>query len=236
MKQLTQNLKTGKMDLMDVPFPVLYKGYILIRNHYSLISAGTEGQKVSIAQKGYIGKAKEKPEQVKQVIDTFKKEGIASTYKKVMNKLDALSPLGYSTVGEVIRVGEGITNYKVGDKVACGGDGLANHAEVVSVPENLLAKLPNKVKIEEGAYITIGAIAMQGLRRADLRLGESCAVIGLGLLGQLTVQMLKASGVKVAGIDIDSDMVELAKKSGADIAFIRDDAKAEQGILSMSNG
>ena len=128
MKQLTQNLKSGIMEVKEVPFPAIDKGLILVKNDFSMVSAGTEESKVSTARKGYIGKAKEKPDQVKQVINTLKNEGIVSTYKKVMNKLDALSPLGYSTAGEVIEVGEGITSIRVGDRVACAGDQIANHA------------------------------------------------------------------------------------------------------------
>ena len=235
MLQLTQNLKSGKMELSEVPVPALTGGRVLVRNHYSVISAGTEGGKVSTARKGYIGKAKEKPAQVKQVIDTLKSEGIASTYRRVMNKLDALSPLGYSASGIVEAVGDGVTRFRVGDRVASGGEG-ANHAEVSSVPENLVVRVPDEVSLEHAAYSTIAAIAIQGVRQADLRLGESCAVIGLGLLGQLTVQMLKAAGVKAAGIDINPDMVELAGKSGADIAFARGSGDEEQAIIDFSDG
>lgn len=236
MKQITQNLKSGVMEIKEVPFPAVDKGLVLVRNCFSMVSAGTEQSKVSTARKGYIGKAKEKPEQVRQVLDTLKKEGIASTYKKVMNKLDALSPLGYSTAGEVIEVGEGVRSIRAGDKVACAGDQIANHAEVVAVPENLVVKVPDHVKLEDAAYTTVASIALQGIRQADLRLGESCAVIGLGLLGQLTVQMLKASGVKVAGIDISPVMVDAALKSGADYAFERSDGGIDSAVLSMSNG
>ncbi len=235
MLQLTQNLKSGDMELSEVPVPALTRGKVLVRNHYSVISAGTEGGKVSTARKGYIGKAKEKPAQVKQVIETLKSEGIASTYRRVMNKLDALTPLGYSAAGVVEAVSEGVTRFKVGDRVASGGEG-ANHAEVSSVPENLVVKVPDAVSLRDAAYATIAAIAVQGVRQADLRLGESCAVIGLGLLGQLTVQILKASGVKVAGIDIDMDMVELAGRSGADIAFARDSGDEEQAVIDFSDG
>jgi predicted dehydrogenase/threonine dehydrogenase-like Zn-dependent dehydrogenase len=235
MLQLTQNLKSGKMELSDVPVPALSGGRVLVRNHYSVISAGTEGGKVETARKGYIGKAKEKPAQVKQVIDTLKSEGIASTYRRVMNKLDALTPLGYSAAGVVEAVGENVTRFKVGDRVASGGEG-ANHAEVSSVPENLVVKVPDAVKLEHAAYSTIAAIAVQGVRQADLRLGESCAIIGLGLLGQLTVQVLKAAGVKVAGIDIDPDMVELAGRSGADIVFTRGSGDEERAIIDFSDG
>ena len=236
MLQLTQNLKTGKMELSSVPTPTLGKGQILVQNCFSLISAGTEGGKVSTARKGYIGKAKEKPDQVKQVINTLKKEGVFSTYQKVMNKLDALSPLGYSTAGIVIEVGEGITSFMIGDNVACAGADMANHAEVVSVPENMAVKIPENVSMADASFCTVGAIALQGIRQADLRLGENCVVIGLGLIGQLTIQMLKANGIKVVGIDINPEMVELARKSGADLAFTREDGELEQAINKLSMG
>jgi len=142
LKQLTQNLQTGKMELLEVPFPALNKGQILVRNHYSLISAGAEDMKVVTARKGYIGKAKEKPDQVKQVLDSIKMEGLIPTYKKVMNKLDSFSPLGYSTSGEVVEVGEKVPDFKIGDLVACAGGGYANHAEVNYIPKNLCAKIP----------------------------------------------------------------------------------------------
>jgi predicted dehydrogenase/threonine dehydrogenase-like Zn-dependent dehydrogenase len=235
MLQLTQNLKTGRMELSEVPVPAAAKGRVLVRNHYSVISAGTEGGKVSTARKGYIGKAKEKPAQVKQVIDTLKSEGIASTYRRVMNKLDALSPLGYSSAGVVEAVGEGVTGFRVGDRVACGGEG-ASHAEAGSLTENLLVKVPDNVDLRDAAYATVASIAMQGVRQAGLSLGESCAVIGLGLLGQLTVQILKAAGMRVAGIDIDPTVVELARRSGADIAFTRGSGDEEQAIAVFSGG
>lgn len=235
MKQLTQNLKTGKMELLEVPFPALSKGYILVRNHFSLISPGTEGGKVKTARKGYIGKAKEKPEQVKKVLASIKTEGLIQTYKKVMNKLDAPAPLGYSCAGEVIKISKDISEFKIGDYVACGGNG-ACHADVVSVPKNLCVKIPSGVKIEHAAYSTIASIALQGIRQADLHLGETCTVIGLGLIGQLTIQMLKVAGVNVVGIDINEGMVEFAKKSGANLAINRSDDKLENAILEFSVG
>jgi len=236
MQQLVQNLKTGEMKLIDAPTPSLSAKNVLVRVHHSLISAGTEGSKVSTARKGYIGKAKEKPDQVKQVIDTIQKEGITNTYRKVMNKLDAWSPLGYSCTGEIIEVGREVSKFKIGDSVACAGQDLANHAEIVSVPINLCAKLPQNVKYQDAAYTTVGSIALQGIRQADLKLGEFCVVIGLGLIGQLTVQMLKASGITVFGIDIDSYMVETSGKSGADFFYLRNNEVLEQSILSNTNG
>ena len=178
-----------------------------MRNHYSLISAGTEGSTVKTARKSLIGKAKERPQQVKQVLDVLKSQGPAQTYRAVMKKLDAYSPLGYSSAGEVISVGDDVVGFSIGDNVACAGVGYANHAEVVAVPVNLCVRLPDAAALKDASYNTIGAIALQGVRQADLKLGESCAVIGLGLIGQLTCLMLKASGVKVVGIDLDETAV-----------------------------
>jgi len=236
MHQLTQNLKSGKMEISEVPVPALETGCILVRNHFSLISAGTEGSKVSTARKSLWGKAKEKPEQVKQVLDTIKKEGVFTTYRKVMNKLDSLSPLGYSSAGIVEAVGAGVTGFQVGDRVSCSGADIANHADMVAVPINLACKIPENVSIASAAYTTVATIALQGIRVADLRLGEVCAVIGLGLIGQLTVQMLKAAGIRVIGIDVNPQMAELALKSGADLAFARSSAGIEQSALNLSGG
>jgi predicted dehydrogenase/threonine dehydrogenase-like Zn-dependent dehydrogenase len=235
MNQLTQNLKTGKMELLEVPFPVLSNGMILIRNHFSLISAGTEASKVDTARKGYLAKAKAKPDQVKQVISSVRTEGLFSTYNKVMNKLDAPSPLGYSLAGQIIDMASDITDFNIGDLVACGGTS-ASHAEVIAVPKNLCVKLPENINLEFASYTTVASIAIQGIRQADLRLSESCAVIGLGLIGQLTIQILKAGGIKVAAIDIESKAVELAEKSGADIAVTRNDVTLKNRISELSSG
>jgi predicted dehydrogenase/threonine dehydrogenase-like Zn-dependent dehydrogenase len=236
MLQLTQNLKTGKMELSEVPTPSLDANSVIVRNHNSLISAGTEGSMVSVARKGYIGKAKEKPEQVKQVLETVKREGIVNTYKKVMTKLDALNPLGYSTAGVVTEVGENIKGIRVGDRVACAGAGMANHAEVISVTENLIAKIPDNVSFKEAAYTTVCAIAMQGVRQADLSLGENCLVIGMGLIGQITAQLLEASGVRVIGTDLSDKILEEAKKVCNGLLINSSDAQLEQAVLNATDG
>lgn len=250
MHQLTQKLKSGNMQVLEVPVPNLRAGSVLVRNYYSLISAGTEGSTVSAARKGYIGKARERPQQVKQVISTLKHQGIVQTYRAVMKKLDAHSPLGYSCVGEVIDVASDVKGIKIGDYVACGG-GTASHAEVVCVPVNLCVNLRSKSLVdghkEEGersfeeqlkqaAYNTLGAIALQGVRQADLRLSESCAVIGLGLLGQLTCLLLKASGVQVIGIDISKSMVDIVAENCADLALTRDMPGMESRISEFTSG
>ena len=235
MQQLTQKLKSGLMKILDVPVPSIQKGHVLVRNHYSLISAGTEASTVKAARKGYIGKAKERPQQVRQVIDVLKSQGPVQTYRAVMKKLDAYSPLGYSCAGEIIDVSSEIKGFNIGDLVACGGL-TASHSEIVNVPVNLCVKLESDADLKQASYNTLGAIALQGVRQADLRLGESCAIIGLGLLGQLSGLLLKASGVRVIGIDIDPEMVNIAGKHCLDLAVIRGDAGVEDKILRFTDG
>jgi len=235
MLQLTQNLKNGEMSLLEVPFPAINYGYILVRNHYSVISAGTESKTVSDARKGYIAKAQSRQKEVKQVIEMAKSQGLLQTYTTVMNKLDSPSALGYSCAGEVIKVGEGITNFKVGDLVACGGAN-AVHSEVVSVPKNLCVKVPKDLDLKFASLSTVASIALQGVRQADLRIGETCVIIGLGLIGQITVQLLNAAGVKTIGIDLDQRQVELAKISKIDIALNRNDTGVEKTVSEFTNG
>ena len=237
MQQLTQKLGSGDMVIQEIPYPQVGKGMIVVKNHYSIISAGTEGSTVQAARKSLIGKAKERPQQVKQVIDTLKKQGPIQTYRAVMKKLDAYSPLGYSCAGEVIEVGEGVTEFEIGDKVACAGAGYANHAEVVSIPVNLAVKLEASANLKDAAYNTLGAISMQGVRQADMRLGETCVIIGLGLLGQLAALILKASGVNVIGIDVSESAIKQAIDNGVvDYGYTRNTAGIEDKILSATQG
>jgi len=216
--------------------PAVSPGMILVRNYYSLISAGTEGSTVKTARKNLLAKAKERPQQARQVLEVLSKQGPVQTYRAVMKKLDAYSPLGYSSAGEVLEVGEGVTSFAVGDLVACAGAGYANHAEIVSVPMNLCVNLPEGVGLKQASYNTLGAIALQGIRQADLRLGESCAVIGLGLIGQLTCLMLRASGVRVVGIDLDRYAVETAANHCADLALERSGIGIADAISRFSGG
>lgn len=224
------------MQVLEVPLPVLGPGKVLVRNHYSLISPGTEGSSVTAARKSLIGKAKERPQQVKQVIDALKQQGPVQTYRAVMKKLDSYSPLGYSSAGEVIKVASDVQGFVVGDKVACGGAGYANHAEIIAVPSNLCVKLPENSDLKRAAYNTVGAIALQGIRQADLKIGETCAVVGLGLIGQLTCLILRASGIKVVGIDINPGMVEIASKHCANPAFIREEPGLAEKIGEFTEG
>lgn len=236
MKQLIQKLKNGEIQVIEVNIPVLGPGKVLVKNHYSLISAGTEGGSVTAARKNLVGKAKERPQQVKQVIAALKQQGPVQTYRAVMKKLDSYSPLGYSSAGEVIEVASDVQGFVVGNLVACGGAGYANHAEIIAVPSNLCVKLPENADLKKASYNTIGAIALQGIRQADLRIGETCAVIGLGLIGQLTCLILRASGVKVVGIDINPGIVEIASKHCADMAFMREEPGLAEKIGEFTEG
>ena len=218
MRQLTQNFKTGELKIENSPMPAIKAGGLLVRNHFSLISGGTERTTVNLGQKSMVGKARARPDLAKQVIQQVKRDGLISTFRKVMDRMDSPMPLGYSSSGIVESVAEGAGEYTAGDFVACAGAGYANHAEVVFVPRNLCAKIPEGVSVEDAAFTTLGSIALQGVRRAEPQIGENVAVIGLGLVGQITVQILKANGCRVLGIDIDPEKVELAKKLGADSA------------------
>jgi len=223
MKQLSQNLRSGKLDVDDMPSPTIQPGQVLVQTAYSLISAGTERTKIETGRKSLLGKALARPDQVRQVMQSVKQIGVGATYKKVMTRLDARSPLGYSATGIVLQVGDGVDEFRPGDWVACGGASAA-HADIISVPRNLCVPVPQGVALDAAAFTTLGAIALQGIRQADLRLGECTVVLGLGLLGQLSVQMLKAAGCGVIGYDLNPDRCMLALQLGADAAVESEDA------------
>jgi len=234
MKQILQSMRSGVVSVYDVPPPAVQRGRLLVRTAASLISAGTEKTAVDSGKKSLAGRAKERPDLVKQVIDRVKTEGIVSTYNAVKSKLDGTTQLGYSAAGIVSAVGDGITGFAVGDRVACAGAGYASHAEMISVPQNLCVKLPDAISFDEGAFGTLGAIALQGVRLSQPTLGESFAVIGLGLLGQLTVQLLKTNGCRVFGVDLDQAKLELATDLGAEASSLPADAR--QKIKEWSRG
>jgi predicted dehydrogenase/threonine dehydrogenase-like Zn-dependent dehydrogenase len=236
MKQVIQNFKTGKLYVDEVPLPSLSKGMVLVENKFSLISAGTERSTVKVAKASLLGKAKQRPDLVAQVLQNIKKEGLKATLQKVQTKLDTLKALGYSTAGQVLTSMDSNLYFKPGDRVACAGQDYASHAEVVSVPQNLVVKIPDNVSYEEASFTTLGAIALQGVRQADPKLGEIVCVIGLGLLGQLTCQLLKANGCKVMGIDFSTGLVQLAKESGTDEAILRNDPDLHTKISNFTNG
>lgn len=216
MKQILQSYKTGELWLAEIPVPACKSGGVVIRTVNSFVSAGTERMLVDFAKKNLIGKALAMPDQVKKVLRKMKTEGIFSTLEKVQAKLDQPIPLGYSCSGVVAEVGRNITGLAAGDRVACGGAGYANHSEYNYVPKNLVAKIPESVSFEDASCATVGSIALQGVRRCDLRLGESVCVMGLGLLGLLAVQMLKASGVRIIGFDPNPDRCRLAGELGVE--------------------
>jgi polar amino acid transport system substrate-binding protein len=236
MKQLSQKLRDGTMSVIDVPLPLLERGMVLVRNHYSLISAGTEGSMAAAARKSLIGKARERPQQVRQVLDVVAQQGPIQAYRAVQKKLEAWSPMGYSSAGVVIQVAPDVQGISVGDRVACAGVGYANHAEIVAVPVNLCVPLPAGADLGRAAYNALGAIAMQGIRQADLRLGETCVVIGLGLLGQLTGLILRASGIRVIGVDINTRSIELAQEHFAELCFTMGAAGAETEVARLTSG
>lgn len=236
MKQVLQNARSGNVSVMEVPAPAVQRGRVLVRTSASLISAGTDRNTIESGQKSLLEKARERPELVKQVIDKAKTEGIASTYAAVKAKLDSTTALGYSAAGVVAAVGERVAGFKPGMRVACAGAGYASHAEVISVPQNLCVPLPENVSFDEGAFGTLGAIALQGVRLADPTLGEAVAVIGLGLLGQLTVQLLKANGCHVFGVDLDENRLGLAKELGAEMCSTPDNAREKVKEWSRGRG
>ena len=235
MKQVLQNRKGGKVSIGEVPVPAVQHGRMLVRTVASLISAGTERASVESARKSLVQEARERPDLVKSVIDRARKDGIKNTFDAVRGKLALSQALGYSAAGTVMAVGDGVTDFVPGQRVACAGVGYASHAEVLSVPRNLVVPLPDDVDFEAGAFGTLGAIALQGVRLAQPTLGESMLVIGLGLVGQLTVQLLKANGCRVFGIDLDQSRVDLARQLGADAAARSgDDTKA--AVMNWSAG
>ena len=219
MKQVIQNFSNGQLSVDSVPAPQLNRGGVLVRTAFSLISAGTEKATVDVAKKNLIDKARARPDLVRKVIDKAQKDGILNTVNMVRSRLQASKPLGYSCAGEVIGVAPDVAGVRMGDRIACAGAGYANHSEVNFVPVNLIAKIPKGVSDADASYTTVASIALQGVRLANLQLGSYVAVVGLGLVGQLAVQLLKASGCRVIGMDIDPFMVEKALASGADVAI-----------------
>ncbi len=234
MKQLLQNLRTGEGSVADVPVPVVQPGRVLVRTAASLVSAGTERALAEVGQKGLLGKARERPELVGKVWQKVKTDGLRQALEDVRDKLDQSHAVGYSAAGIVIEAAKDVTEFQAGDRVSCAGTDYASHAEVISVPRNLCVHLPDQLSFEEGAFGTVGAIALQGVRLAEPTLGESIVVIGLGLVGQLTLQLLKANGCRVFGVDIDEARIQLARVSGADDGCIPEEAIEK--VMAWSRG
>ena len=232
MFQVLQNIKSGKLSLEEVPIPSPQEGFVLVKTHASLISAGTEKMLIDLAQKNLIGKAQARPDLVKQILNKAKKEGWLNTFQNVMSKMEKPIPLGYSAAGVVtLSSVEGSLptadcRLPTGTRVAIAGAGYANHAEINNVPVNLMATIPDNVSFEEAAYTTVASIALQGVRLAKPELGEYVVVSGLGLIGLITVQLLKSNGCKVAGLDFDQSKIDLALSLGLDLGInlSKDDA------------
>ena len=214
MKQVLQSMHDGKTRVEDVPDPFVRPGTALVRTAYSLVSAGTERMVVDFAGKNLLDKVRSRPDLAKQVIDKAIKEGPLTALDAAFNKLDQPMVLGYSSSGVIEAVGPGLTGFSVGDRVACAGGGFAVHAELEVVPQNLLAKVPGNVALDEAAFATLGAIAMHGFRLAEPQIGESVAIIGMGLLGLLAAGITRAAGCKVLGIETNPQRVQLAQSMG----------------------
>lgn len=236
MKQIIQNYRTGDLELAEVPIPLCSSNTILVRNVASLVSMGTERSIIELGQKSLLGKAKARPDLVKRFMDKAKKEGLFKTFQQALARLDNPTPLGYSSAGVVFEAGANVHKFSPGDKVACIGAGYASHAEYITVPGNLCCKIPDSLNFEEASFGMLGIIALHGVRCAKLTFGASIAVVGLGLLGLLTVQILKAYGCRVIGTDIDRAKLDLAKKLGADILAESSKLKAQSELFTDGHG
>ena len=232
MKQLIQSRKATTI---EVPAPVCRDGHILVKNCYSLVSRGTEKNAIQFARKSLLGKAKSRPDLVARVVEKARRDGLMSAYDTVRGHLGTGLALGYSSAGHVIQVGSGAEGFQVSDRVACAGSGYAVHAEVISVPINLAAVVPAGVSLEEASFVTIGAIAVQAVRTAELRLGESVLVIGLGLIGLTLVQVLKSAGCRVAGIDPVTSRCALARELACDLTSV-DSRDIERQLVDWTGG
>ena len=208
MRQIIQDMKSGQTILEEVPVPQVKSGSVLIKTSCSLVSLGTERMLVEFGKASLIDKARQQPDKVKQVLDKIKTDGVQPTIEAVFNKLGHPLPLGYCNSGTVVAIGNGVTEFKVGDRVASNGQ----HAEYVCVPKNLVAKIPENVSDEEAAFTVIGSIGLQGIRLINPQLGETVVVIGLGLIGLIAAQLLQANGCRVIGIDFDEEKVQLARE------------------------
>ena len=234
MLALMTDRKSGEVSAYDVPAPELRPGGLLVRTQYSAISAGTERATLELSSKSLLAKAKARPDLVKQVIEYARQNGVKAAYEKVHAKLDTLTTLGYSCAGEVISVADDVHEFRVGDRVACAGGAYANHAEINFVPRNLAVRIPSEVSSAAASLTTIGAIAMQGVRQAEAGIGETVAVIGAGLVGMLTIQILRAAGCRVVAIDLSPQRVKQAAEFGAHLAIAANDPTLASTIKEFS--
>jgi len=235
MKQIMVDLKKGAILVEEVPSPVMKGEGVLVHNHYSVISGGTEGSLLNLASSSYLSKARKKPDLFKKVLEMARKQGPLTAYQAVRGRLNKPEPLGYSCAG-IVSEASANSPFSKGDRVACGGVGFANHADVVYVPKNLCVKVPDNVTLKDAAFTTIGSIAMQGVRNAELKVGEKALVIGLGLIGQITAQILKASGLRVFGIDLDKKKIDLAMELGMDDGAVASAENLDERASAFSGG
>lgn len=236
MRQIVECYESGAVEVKQTPAPGGGSGRVIVRTTHSLISAGTERAMIEVASKSLLGKALARPDWVKQVIDKVKSDGVAETWRQARARLDTPVPLGYSAAGIVVDLGAGVAGFSIGDRVACAGHPYAGHAEVLSVPKNLCVPIPAGVSCEDASYVMLGAIALNAIRLAEPQLGERVAVIGLGLLGLLGVQILRAAGCRVIGIDVSPDKLELARALGATDAVLADQAAGAVAAFTGSQG
>ena len=234
MRALLEDMKSGKVAAYDVPAPELQEGGILVRTAFSAISSGTEKAAVEAGRKSLLGKAMARPDLVKQVLEYAQSNGIAAARQKVQARLETLSALGYSCSGFVLEAGAGTTGFQPGDRVACAGVGYASHGEINFVPANLAVLVPANVSLQAACLTTIGAIAMQGVRQANVTFGETVAVIGVGLVGVLAIQILRAAGCRVIAIDLSSDRAAQALSFGAHLGLATSDPGLEGAVASFS--
>jgi len=236
MLQVIQSYRTGQLEVTEVPPPTVRPGQLLIRTAASVVSAGTERHLVEMAQKSLIGKALARPDLVRRVLDKVKTDGVLETVQQVRQRLETPVPLGYSAAGTVVAVGEGVTGFRVGESVACGGQGVALHAEVLCAPPTLVTAVPPGVGMEHAAFAMVGAISLHAQRLARVQSGEWVAVIGLGLLGLLAVQMLRATGCRVLGFDLAPDRLELAKRLGAHHVLDSSSPSVASAVAEITEG
>jgi len=238
LKQVVQHYADGKVRLVELPVPQGGHGEVLVRTACSILSIGTEKAMIDVARKSLVGKALARPDWVRQVVDKVRTEGVLEAYRQSRARLDAPVPLGYSSTGVVIGVGSDVTAFAAGDRVACSGSGYASHAEVVSVPQNLCCKVPDGVSFEQASFVALGGIALEAVRMARPEIGHRVAVLGLGLLGQLAVQLLRANGCLVLGVDLVPSKLEMARTFGANVVVngARDDVIAAVREFSGGHG
>ncbi|MBI3787736.1 MAG: zinc-binding alcohol dehydrogenase, partial [Ignavibacteriales bacterium] len=241
MKQVVEELKTGRVRVVENPTPQCGAREILVKNIVSLISPGTEKLMIEMGKKSLVGKAMARPDLVSLAYQKAKKEGFLHVFKEAMSRLDEPLPLGYSCAGEVVEVGSKVQGFSIGDAVACAGHGFASHAEVVVVPPELCEKLPRlqdgrMLSYDEAGFVMLGGIAMQGIRCLDLTVGENIVVVGLGLIGLLLIQIAEAYGCKVIGVDVNEDKVKLAKELGCKHALVLGKDDVESTVLNLTSG